>query len=128
MTERVTGDQVKQIIETDLTANEISPFVKAANLMVTDMLGSSGLSDPHLKEIERWLSAHLVAIRSPDSVAKSEKTGDASITRHGQSGLGLDFTPYGQQVKVLDTSGIMADAGMQAASLEVIDFLDDSSG
>jgi hypothetical protein len=124
MTERVTGDQVKKIIDTTLIASEISLFIKAANLLVTDWLGNSGLTEPHLKEIERWLSAHLVAIRSQDSVSKAEKTGDASITRHGQTGLGLDFTPYGQQVKVLDITGTMANLGLKPASLETINFLD----
>jgi len=124
MTERVTGDQVKKIIETNLTAPEISPFIKAANLMVTDWLDDSGLSATHLKEIERWLAAHLVAIRDP--VYKSEKTGDASATRFGTAGLGLDFTPYGQQVKVLDTTGTLGDLGLKSASLEVIDFISEA--
>lgn len=120
---RVSDDQVKQIIDTTI---DTTPFIKAATLIIDDRLSDQGLDDELLLEIERWLSAHLVAIRSQDSVAKSEKTGNASITRHGQSGMGLDFTPYGQQVKILDPTGLLVDLGLKAASLETIDFLDSS--
>ncbi len=116
---RVTDDNVKEIISTTV---DCAPFITAADLIVTERLTGSGLSDAMLKEITRWLAAHLVAIRDP--IYKTEKTGDAMGTMFGQAGMGLDFTPYGQQVKVLDTSGLLADLGLKSAGLEVVDFLD----
>ena len=115
---RVVDAEVKEIIETDLS--DTTPFITAANLVVTDRLGGSGLSDGQLKEIERWFAAHLVAIRDPISV--SSKTGDATETfARGQLGKGLDSTPYGQTVKVLDVTGKMASLGKKAAVFKAID-------
>jgi len=117
---RVTGANVKEIINTSLSASEVAPFVTSANLIVTERLGGQGVSAAILKEIERWLAAHLVAIRSQDSVSKAEKTGDASITRHGETKMGLDFTPYGQQAKLLDPTGRLESAGKGVAKVETI--------
>jgi len=116
MSARVTDSEVKQIIETSI---DVGPFIQAANLVVTDQLASANLGDDFLKEIERWLSAHLVAIR--ERQAKSEKTDDASVTYFGKDGLGLDSTPYGQQVKVLDVSGTLALLGKKKVEFTAID-------
>ena len=62
---RATEAEVKEIIETDRTDEQVTPFLKAANLLVTDVLTGLGYSDDLLKEIERWLAAHFVAIRDP---------------------------------------------------------------
>lgn len=117
---RVTGDEVKEIINTSLSAIEVVPFITSANLIVTERLGGQNVSVSVLKEVERWISAHLVAIRSQDSVSKAEKTGDASITRHGETKMGLDFTPYGQQAKLLDPTGRLEGAGKGIAKVETI--------
>ena len=107
MTVRVTATEVKQILDTDLTDPVIEVFINAANLTVTDALGSSTvLSSDQLKEIERWLTAHLIA-STRDPQAESEKTGAASIKYQGRTAMGLDATFYGQQVKILDTSGVL---------------------
>jgi len=114
---RVTDDEVKEIIETSITT---TPFITVANLIVTERLANEGLGDSLLKEIERWLAAHLVAIR--DQRPQNERIGDANITYQGRSGLGLDATQYGQQVKILDTSGKLANLGKRVARIEMIDF------
>ena len=105
---RTTEAEVKQIIDTALVEDELSPFLTAANLIVTSALGAAGFVDAHLAEIERWLAAHLVAIRDPRLM--SQKIGDADATYAGftQFGKGLEFTAYGQQVLLLDTSGKLA--------------------
>lgn len=122
MANRCTEIEVKEIIDTTLTENEIAPFITAANLIVTDILTGSGLLSAQLKEIERWLTAHFVAIRDPRISA--EKTEGASATYHGKSDMGLDHTPYGQQVKLLDTTGALANLGKRKASVETLNFLD----
>lgn len=122
MANRCTGVEVKEILDTILTENEIIPFITASNVTVTAMLSGSGLSSAQLKEIERWLAAHFAAIRDPR--ISDEKTEEAGATYHGKSDMGLDHTPYGQQVKLLDTTGIMTNLGKRKASVEVLDFLD----
>lgn len=116
---RVTGAEVKEIIDTVLTADECTPFITAANLIINDRLTSSGFSSAYLKEIERWYSAHLVYIRDPQ--LKSEKIGDGKDDFNVPStGKNLEGTPYGQQVLLLDTTGSMANLGKRAAKLETI--------
>lgn len=103
---RVNGAEVKQIIETDLTAAEIDPFITVANILVDQI---TGLSAATLKEIERWLAAHYVAIRDPRQT--KEVIGDAEDTYAVKVGFGLDGTTYGQQAKALDTTGTLVSMG-----------------
>jgi hypothetical protein len=116
MANRVLQTEVKEIIET--TIDDISPFITAANIVVTDRLSGEGLSASLLKEIERWLSAHFIAMR--ERQAESEKLGDASSKWGGRFGRGLDFTQYGQQVKILDTTGILESIGMKKVSINTL--------
>jgi hypothetical protein len=123
MANRVTAAEVKEIIDTTLTESQIAPFITAANITITDILGATTvLSSDQLKEIERWLSAHFVAIRDPRISA--EKIADASATYQGKTAMGLDSTTYGQQAKMLDTTGALANIGKKKASMNVLDFID----
>lgn len=115
-TPRVTDCDVKAIIETSLES--LRPFILAADAMVTQYLGAKGLDSELLKEITRWLSAHFVAVN--DQRLKSEKIGDATNQYHGETGMGLDFTAFGQQVKVLDPTGTFASIGKRTAFFEVL--------
>ena len=116
---RVTGDEVKEIISTTLTAAQVTPFITAANIVVTAQLASTDLASATLKEIERWFAAHLVYIRDPK--LKQEKIGDATDTMAlGTLGEGLKFTPYGQVVLTLDTTGNMANLGKRQSKIEAI--------
>lgn len=117
---RVTSDEVKKIIDIDSSITDLSPFITIANLLVTDKLAGSGQSEDLLKEIERWLAAHFVAIRDPR--AKSESIGGISITYAGNTGEGFRSTLYGQTALSLDTTGILAKLGSKQASIGVVEF------
>ena len=117
---RVSDAEVREIMDIDSSITDLTPFITAANLVITARLSGAGHSDELLKEIERWFSAHLIASRDP--LTKIEKLGDASRTIQGEFGKGLDSTTYGQNVKLLDTSGIMAKAGKIPAKINAIDF------
>jgi hypothetical protein len=112
---RVTDADVKEIIETTVTT---LPFRTAANLIVTQRLGDSGLSSDLLKEIERWLSAHLIACSKEQQIEKAGAGEGVSVTYQGKSGMQLESTQYGQQVLVLDSTGRMA--GLKSASIQAI--------
>ena len=105
---RSTETEVKQIIDTALTEDEVTPFLTGANLMVTKVLENSGFTEAHLTEIERWLAAHLLAIRDPRIMSQKIGDADAVYTAFSMYGLGLNVTTYGQQVLLLDTSGRFA--------------------
>lgn len=113
---RVTDAEVKEIFDTDIA--DTTPFITVANILVTDVLGSESLSTTLLKEIERWLAAHFASMRDPR--IQREKLGDADVTYHGKSAMGLDGTPYGQQAKLLDTSGKLESIGKMKAEIKTI--------
>jgi hypothetical protein len=114
---RVTTDEVKEIFKTSLT--NLSAFITAANLVVENNLASSGYSDETKKEIERWLAAHFASVRSP--TLRSSSLGDASEAySRGKLGIGLSFTEFGQQVRMLDHKGILSRLGQPVARLRVM--------
>ena len=122
---RVDSTEVKEIIATDLT--DLSAYITAANILVTSELTASGLSNAHLKEIERWLAAHFVSIKDP--IVSKEKIGDAEVT-YASGGMtytnamkdaaGLNSSPYGQQALILDTTGILRGLGTKKATFSVM--------
>ncbi len=117
---RVTPTEVKEILEFD--PGTIDAFITAANLFVTEMLSGKGLSDDLLKEIERWVSAHLVAIMDGDLRLDAEKIGDASSKYQGKTGMHLNATLYGQQAQMLDSTGTLVDVGKTQSSVESLDY------
>lgn len=101
--------KVKEIIDTGLEDKQILAHITVANLMVDEHLLGEGYSANLLAEIERWLSAHFVAVQDPR--ISSQNIGDHNITYEGRSGnTGLSRTRYGQQVMILDYHGVLAAA------------------
>lgn len=117
---RVTESDVKAIVPTTLSEEQVTPYLCTAHTLIDSILGSAGYSESELGMIETWLAAHFVAVRDP--AVKSETIGDASATYHGQSGMGLEFTPYGQQVLMLEYKGTFAELSNTkiAAELKVL--------
>ena len=107
---RVTQSEVEAILADDVPDEvaDFTPFITAGNLIVTDNLSDSalGISTATLKEIERWIVAHLVRVRSP--MASSEKAGPVSEAAQYKLGLNLQVTTYGQQAIMLDPTGTLA--------------------
>ena len=125
---RVSEQDVKDILETAKTTLQIAPFLRSANLIVTNSLGSTDLSDATLAEIEKWVAAHLVTIMAGGQVIE-ERVGDVATTYATSvdwKTVGLYTTLYGKQALMLDTTGRLADLGKKKAYLEVLN--DDDSG
>jgi len=121
MAARVTADDVKLILDnTSLTDTVIDTFITGANVFVTDALGNSKLGDDVLKEIERYYTAHLIAL-TVERMASKEGAGGASITYTGTYGQGLKSSPYGQIVLTMDITGTLAKLdGKKSASMYAI--------
>lgn len=117
---RVTVDEVKQIISVPSTV-EVVPFIRIANLTLTKRLGTNtNLSTAQKKEIERWLTAHFLSM-GPLRQATYEKIGEAEVSYTGKlDNLGLDATTYGQQVKLMDTTGLLANLGKQGITFKAV--------
>lgn len=102
---RITDAELLEIIDVDSTITNYTPFILAASLMVDNNLVDSGLNDETLKEIERWLAAHFIAIRDPRLSA--EKAGSVSVDYQHKLGLNLQSSMYGQQALALDYTGTL---------------------
>lgn len=113
---RVTDEQVKKVIETDL--EDITLFMETAEMIVDEQLTGKGLSDDRLAKIELYLSAHFVTLR--ERQLKSEKFGDASETYQGETGMNLKASFYGQTALSLDTTGSLTNLGNSMAEIELL--------
>ena len=115
---RVTADEVRQIMDdTDLTDINIESFISGATALMDSLFGSSSTS--LLKEIERWLSAHLIAC-TRERQALKEEAGSAKVTYTGEYGQGLHMTSYGQMAMSLDITGKLAALMMKAVKIYAI--------
>jgi hypothetical protein len=123
---RVQDQEVKDILDT--TETTFGAFISAAEIIIDKTLVASGVitDTTQLKEIERWLAAHLFSIKEPE--IKSVKTGQTTAdfftggdAQANGTSLALQTTRYGRQVMMLDTSGELAQLGMREASCETID-------
>ena len=119
MSVRVTATEVKEIIETDITDSTIDVYITSANALVNKALGTSSLGTALLKEIERWLTAHMIA-STKERQTKKEEAGTAKVEYTGDYGEGLASTSYGQMVMGLDTTGGMAKLGKKVIMLKAI--------
>ena len=125
MTVRATATEVKQILgDTTLSTTVIDSYIKGANALINQVLGTE-VTDL-LTEIERWFAAHMIA-STRERMAKTEKAGTAEIEYLGTYEGGLDSTPYGQMVKMLDTTGRMAMLGKRPVSITAITSFDNTS-
>lgn len=106
MAYRITAADVESVINFDSSIEDLSPFIEAAEELVTEICAPVGYSSDRLAIIEKWLAAHFLAIRDPRYQA--ETMGQASATYSTQVGLNMGLTPYGQQAQLLDTMGGLA--------------------
>ena len=115
---RTTPEEVRAIIETGISADDMNAFITSASINVTSVLGTS-LSEDVLKEIERWMTAHMIA-STKTRISKEEGAGGAYIKYAGEFGKMLESTPYGQMVLALDTTGKYAELAKSKVKINVI--------
>jgi hypothetical protein len=115
---RVTYIEVAQIVPSEISEDSINAFIETANIIVTERLTNVGYSDPLLKQIELYLSAHFCLSKSPP--LKRRKIGDAEDEYVAyQSIVGLDTTQFGQTAMLLDTKNILIGDEKKTATLQV---------
>lgn len=120
MAVRVTASEVKEILDdSTLLDTIVEAFILGANAMVNTNLAGTTLSPEILKEIERWLSAHLISV-TRERQAKKEGAGGASIEYTGEWGEGLKGSSYGQMAMTLDSTGTLASLDQKKATLYAI--------
>ena len=121
---RTTAVEVLAIMdEVTLDSAIVDKYISGANIWVTQVLGSESLSTDLLTEIEKWLTAHMIA-STRERAAKKEGAGGAYIEYAGSYGEGLKSTAYGQMVLALDTSGGFASLSGKAAKIRAVKSFD----
>lgn len=116
---RTDADSVKEIIETELTDEIINSFINAAHATVQAKLAAAGLTADQLAEIEKWLTAHYLAVSRQRQVESESVGGEWQAKYQGRTDMGLNATLYGQTALGLDTSGKLASLGKTAAVFKV---------
>jgi hypothetical protein len=123
MAVRVTAAEVKVILDnTALSDTDIDAYIVGANALVNSVLGTG--TEDILTEIEKWLTAHMIA-STRERQAIKEGAGGASITYSGNYDTMLSSTSYGQMVMTLDSTGLMAALGMKAVRIIAIKSFDE---
>lgn len=105
---RTTALAVQGIIEVE-EGHDLTPYITAANELVTEVCEPLGYSELRLELIERWLSAHFYTNFDPRPVR--EHAGPVGEELQGKIDLYLDSSIYGQNAKMLDTKGGLAALG-----------------
>ena len=126
MANRVDYDDVKAIMDNCTTADAtVTIFITTANAIINKVFASdTTMTEDLLTEMEKWLAAHLIA-STVFRTASEEKLGDASLKYTGEWGKKLESTPYGQMVLILDSSGLMANAGKMSATITAVNEFDE---
>lgn len=109
----VTVDDVKVLVHAvPATVTNLDPFIDAAHLLVEEFLLDKGMSVGRLKQIELWLAAHFTSITYKNTAnERADVVGEAFQYKVD---LLFDSTMFGQQAKLLDTSGTLATLEKQA--------------
>lgn len=98
----------------------LEPYIATASALVDRVATCATnkgitLSATELELIERWLAAHCYCLS--DQTYASKSTEGASASFHGQTGMAIESTRYGQMALTLDVSGcLMALSKRQVAS------------
>ena len=117
---RVLAIEVKDIIKTNKTDSNLATFINIANRFVTDVLGSKGMSSARLKDIELFLTAHIIKVDIEKGGVKSERIGDSQRTYNIMTGNSLQSSSYGQTASMLDTSGTLLSVNIKSAVFRVL--------
>lgn len=119
----IDADDVKEVIDTDLTNSAINRFINQAyvtTIPLSGRLGSCGGSTAHA-EIQCQLAAHFIAMSRERQTVSESVGGEVSVKFAGQTGKGLEATTYGQNALALDCSGTLAALGRKRATFRVWD-------
>jgi len=115
-----TEQDVLDIMDTALTREDVTPFLRTAQTFVSATLTGESYGEALLREIEAYLAAHFTCMR--DAQITEEKIGNAASKYEGKTGMGLKHSRYGQQAMILDHHGILKEieSGKRPAEVKVI--------
>lgn len=121
---RTTAEALRKLFPHDKVQRDVDHYIADANVMVTELLGTSGLSAERLEMIERYYAAHLYVLGEQEGGIFEDEIGGSS-TKMGSTftlGQGLRLTRFGQQVLGLDTTGAFEAISSQASGKKKAEF------
>lgn len=101
---RTTAAAVKKILDTDISASDLEPFVSDANVVIDRI--SSNLTAAEAEAAEKWYAAHLAS--AWDQRHESASGGGTRVDYQGEFEAGLYSTDYGQRADQM-TGGALSD-------------------
>ena len=120
---RTSSTAVESIID-GTPEKTLTPFIDAANLMVTNLCSAdTDYSANDLEMIERYLAAHFYQITIVP--ADSADTGNASESKRSKIDMGLNLTHFGQMAMRFDYNHHLMDneislqKGLSAAAISL---------
>lgn len=136
ITQTVSPMHVREVINTDLTDQEIEALIAASSALVRTKLAASSMPGDSQIEILRWTAAHFVAIKGSiansgsegtTGIITSEKLGEATVS-YADSGssaksayrsdyTNLKGTMWGQTAISFDPTGILGSLGGKPARM-----------
>lgn len=117
-----TAAEVKEILTTSLSDAAVEAYIAVATDMIAD-LTTTNLDTTRLELIERWLTAHLIAV-TKERQTQEEEVGEARAKYTGKFGMNLQSTTYGQTASMLDTTGALAELGKKKIMIRAITSFD----
>lgn len=115
---RTDADKVRWILETDLETVDIDAYIEGATALIDREFENKGVSETLLENIERWLTAHMIAA-TRERQAIEQKAGPAEQKFTDVYHRGLDSTSYGQMAMALDPTGTLFDLSMQRRPIKL---------
>lgn len=104
---RTTPELVATIIKVKAGA-DVTPYIDAANELVTEVCTESDYTDVRLEKIERWLAAYFYDVNYPRAEREGVSPGPFTTYEPIKVDLGLNLNKYGQVAMLLDTAGNLA--------------------
>ena len=103
----VTANEVREIMDDATIPDALVNVCIIGADALTDIVFSEDteIGSVLLKEIQRWLTAHMVASTPNYRTVSKEKVGDADVTYTGKWDVNLLSTTYGQMAIQLDVTG-----------------------
>lgn len=119
MAQRVQVNDVKDILDTGLSDTKIQNWIDIATLLIDQYASTcTTISAAILEKMEALLTAHLIAStaeRDRHSVTSRRFGNSAATYGSAMTSEGLNGSPYGQQLKMLDSCGGLISLGKNRA-------------
>lgn len=124
---RTTAVAVRAVLGRDYddeNSPDLSPYCESASSVVDDVVAKAAadgitISTTKAELIARWLAAHDYCLSDRLFASRNELGAGGSF--QGQTGMGLDYTPYGQRARMFDPSGWLE--ALANGSVATVDWL-----